>query len=149
LRRRRNETLICQSILIHLDSPAIVRLGHFNRQPTKLMATQVPATGTTPSPNPDSDADDHLIATKNVLDAIQQNHLFAAPKVESPPPALFQRRPFQEISPFCVSTNNLINPLPSFLFYGSGWYAHRPFSACCQRCQFLSHSTVRIRYFGT
>ncbi|KAJ7241721.1 hypothetical protein B0H12DRAFT_1133484 [Mycena haematopus] len=35
-------------------------------------------------------------------------------------------RPFQEIAPFCVSANDLINPLPPSLFYGSGWYAFHP-----------------------
>ena len=35
-------------------------------------------------------------------------------------------RPFEEIAPFCVSANDLINPLPPSLFYGSGWYAHHP-----------------------
>ena len=29
-------------------------------------------------------------------------------------------RPFEEIAPFCVSANGLINPLPPSLFYGSG-----------------------------
>ena len=31
-----------------------------------------------------------------------------------------------EVSPHCVSANDLINPLPPSLFYGSGWYAHHP-----------------------
>ncbi|KAF7329690.1 hypothetical protein MKEN_00232100 [Mycena kentingensis (nom. inval.)] len=35
-------------------------------------------------------------------------------------------RPFQEIAPFCVSANDLINPLPPSLFYGSGWLAFHP-----------------------
>lgn len=35
-------------------------------------------------------------------------------------------RKFEEIAPFCVSANDLINPLPPSLFYGSGWYAHHP-----------------------
>ncbi|KAJ6588248.1 CAP64-like protein [Mycena capillaripes] len=35
-------------------------------------------------------------------------------------------RPFEEIAPFCVSANDLINPLPPSLFYGSGWYAFHP-----------------------
>jgi hypothetical protein len=36
------------------------------------------------------------------------------------------KRPFEEIAPFCVSANDLINPLPPSLFYGSGWHAHHP-----------------------
>ena len=35
-------------------------------------------------------------------------------------------RPFEEIAPFCVSANDVINPLPPSLFYGLGWYAHHP-----------------------
>lgn len=33
---------------------------------------------------------------------------------------------FREIEPFCVSANDLINPLPPSLFYGSGWHAYHP-----------------------
>ena len=33
---------------------------------------------------------------------------------------------FEEVAPFCVSANDLINPLPPSLFYGSGWLAHHP-----------------------
>ncbi|KAJ7201057.1 hypothetical protein GGX14DRAFT_658889 [Mycena pura] len=35
-------------------------------------------------------------------------------------------RPFEEIAPYCVSANDLINPLPPSLFYGSGWHAFHP-----------------------
>ena len=38
-------------------------------------------------------------------------------------------RPFEEVAPFCVSANDLINPLPPSLFYGSGWNAHHPASS--------------------
>jgi hypothetical protein len=30
------------------------------------------------------------------------------------------------VAPFCVSANDLINPLPPSHFYGSGWKAHHP-----------------------
>jgi hypothetical protein len=33
---------------------------------------------------------------------------------------------FREVEPFCVSANDLINPLPPSLFYGSGWHAYHP-----------------------
>lgn len=33
---------------------------------------------------------------------------------------------FREIEPFCVSANDLINPLPPSLFYGAGWHAYHP-----------------------
>lgn len=35
-------------------------------------------------------------------------------------------RPYVELSPFCVSANDLVNPLPPSLFYGSGWTAYHP-----------------------
>ena len=41
------------------------------------------------------------------------------------PPGRINTRPggraFEEIAPFCVSANDLINPLPPSMFYGSGW----------------------------
>ncbi|EJD51813.1 hypothetical protein AURDEDRAFT_142703 [Auricularia subglabra TFB-10046 SS5] len=33
---------------------------------------------------------------------------------------------FREVEPFCVSANDLVNPLPPSLFYGSGWLAYHP-----------------------
>lgn len=33
---------------------------------------------------------------------------------------------FREPKPFCVSANDLINPLPPSLFYGSGWHTNTP-----------------------
>jgi len=52
------------------------------------------------------------------------------------PPFLLSTRPvvdggsdpymFQEVQPFCISANDLINPLPSSLFYGSGWHIQKP-----------------------
>ena len=33
---------------------------------------------------------------------------------------------FDELSPYCVSANDLINPLPPSLFYGSGWKIYHP-----------------------
>ena len=33
---------------------------------------------------------------------------------------------FREVEPFCVSANDLVNPLPPSLFYGSGWLAFHP-----------------------
>lgn len=37
-----------------------------------------------------------------------------------------ENREFEEVQPFCVSANDLINPLPPSLFYGSGWHAQHP-----------------------
>jgi len=47
------------------------------------------------------------------------------------PPARIAARPhdvadFREVKPFCVSANDLVNPLPPSLFYGSGWHSHHP-----------------------
>lgn len=50
-----------------------------------------------------------------------------------PPIRINDRSPvsdhFREPKPFCVSANDLINPLPPSLFYGSGWHAHSPAGA--------------------
>lgn len=61
-----------------------------------------------------------LPATNNALQP-----LFDVPKgrINTRPNAA---RQFEEIAPFCVSANDLINPLPPSLFYGSGWYAFHP-----------------------
>ncbi|KXN83806.1 hypothetical protein AN958_01042 [Leucoagaricus sp. SymC.cos] len=52
------------------------------------------------------------------------------------PPSLMSSKPsspssskFEEIAPYCVSANDLINPLPPSLFYGSGWSSHHPASS--------------------
>lgn len=47
------------------------------------------------------------------------------------PPGRISTRPdssraYEEVAPFCVSANDLINPLPPSLFYGSGWFAFHP-----------------------
>ena len=34
--------------------------------------------------------------------------------------------PFREIAPFCVSANDLVNPLPAALLTGSGWNVYHP-----------------------
>lgn len=49
------------------------------------------------------------------------------------PVGLMSTRPtdkkFEEIAPYCVSANDLINPLPPSIFYGSGWAVHHPSTA--------------------
>ncbi|KAF9531162.1 hypothetical protein CPB83DRAFT_849447 [Crepidotus variabilis] len=46
------------------------------------------------------------------------------PHLMSTPPT--NNKKFEEPSPFCVSANDLVNPLPPTLFYGSGWSATHP-----------------------
>ncbi|KAJ8481696.1 hypothetical protein ONZ45_g15219 [Pleurotus djamor] len=48
-------------------------------------------------------------------------------RINSPPPGTVDK-PYVEIKPFCVSANDLVNPLPPSLFYGSGWFVHHPTS---------------------
>lgn len=48
-------------------------------------------------------------------------------------------RPYEEISPHCVSANDLINPLPPSLFYGSGWTAHHPKSSGASTLHTAAH----------
>ncbi|KAG6329597.1 hypothetical protein ID866_9490 [Astraeus odoratus] len=52
------------------------------------------------------------------------------PELRIPPVRINTRpqasRPFEEPAPFCASANDLVNPVPPSLFYGSGWNAARP-----------------------
>ncbi|KZT00724.1 uncharacterized protein LAESUDRAFT_665546 [Laetiporus sulphureus 93-53] len=41
-------------------------------------------------------------------------------------PADLEAHPFVEVAPYCVSANDLINPLPVSMFAGSGWAAFHP-----------------------
>lgn len=41
-------------------------------------------------------------------------------------PADYAERSFEEVSPFCISANDLINPLPPSIFSGSGWEVFHP-----------------------
>lgn len=47
------------------------------------------------------------------------------------PQAMLSDRPsdilrFREVKPFCVSANDLVNPLPPSHFFGKGWMSHHP-----------------------
>ncbi|WVO17870.1 hypothetical protein L204_105568 [Cryptococcus depauperatus] len=53
------------------------------------------------------------------------------------PQAMLTDRPsdilkFREVAPFCVSANDLVNPLPPSHFYGSGWHAYHPSKGAAQ-----------------
>lgn len=52
------------------------------------------------------------------------------PELRIPPVRINTRpratRPFEEPVPYCASANDLVNPIPSSLFYGSGWHATHP-----------------------
>jgi hypothetical protein len=54
------------------------------------------------------------------------------PNLKVPPsrigqrPADYAARMFEEVTPFCVSANDLINPLPPSIFSGSGWEVYHP-----------------------
>ncbi|KAF8523701.1 hypothetical protein BU17DRAFT_43654 [Hysterangium stoloniferum] len=63
------------------------------------------------------------------------------------PPARLSARPsdlanFREVRPFCVSANDLINPLPPSLFYGSGWHAYHPSKAASETDPHYWYSTL-------
>ncbi|KAG1724650.1 uncharacterized protein EDB91DRAFT_1331205 [Suillus paluster] len=52
------------------------------------------------------------------------------PELRIPPIRINTRpkesRPFEEVAPYCASANDLVNPVPPSLFYGSGWMAAHP-----------------------
>jgi hypothetical protein len=70
---------------------------------------------------------------ENVLDV---NHLRV-------PRARIGSRPndeiFEEVAPFCVSANDLINPLPASIFGGSGWLAHHPTTGTAAQSSFAHY----------
>jgi hypothetical protein len=60
------------------------------------------------------------------------------------PPGRINTRPnagraYEEVAPFCVSANDLINPLPPSLFYGSGWFAYHPSTSAGSSLQTAAH----------
>lgn len=64
-------------------------------------------------------------------EAAEGGSLAAKMKAIRVPQAMLSDRPsdilrFREVKPFCVSANDLINPLPPSHFFGSGWMGHHP-----------------------
>lgn len=64
-------------------------------------------------------------------DPDSEGSLAAKMRVISVPQSKLSDRPsdilkFREVSPFCVSADDLINPLPPSHFFGSGWLAYHP-----------------------
>ena len=41
-------------------------------------------------------------------------------------PSDLNSQEYEEVTPMCVSANDLVNPLPPSLFEGSGWQTHHP-----------------------
>jgi hypothetical protein len=79
-----------------------------------------------PTPNDDKDAaGDPLGAVKAAAAPLP-----VYPQLRVPPSLINTRadsgRSFEEVKPFCASANDLINPIPPSLFYGSGWFAYHP-----------------------
>ncbi|THU85823.1 hypothetical protein K435DRAFT_378757 [Dendrothele bispora CBS 962.96] len=66
---------------------------------------------------------------------LPENSKTRVPQLHVPPARMNTKvsqlvdRPYEEIAPFCVSANDLINPLPPSIFYGSGWNAYHPKTA--------------------
>ena len=63
------------------------------------------------------------------------------------PQAMLSDRPsdilrFREVAPFCVSANDLINPLPPSHFFGSGWLAYHPTKAASKDEQHYWYAEV-------
>ncbi|KAG6825912.1 hypothetical protein H0H92_001882 [Tricholoma furcatifolium] len=79
--------------------------------------------------NADSDMDERGRRLAAVLQNVRKSTQLVAPvpagRINSRPGGRINSRPggraFQEIAPYCVSANDLINPLPPSMFYGSGW----------------------------
>jgi len=69
----------------------------------------------------------HALALAQAADA---HPIPIYPELRIPPIRINTRpreaRPFEEVAPFCASANDLVNPVPPSLFYGSGWMAAHP-----------------------
>lgn len=57
------------------------------------------------------------------------------PNLSIPPGLMYpsHSEKFEEVIPYCVSANDLINPLPPSIFYGSGWLTHHPSTSSSQQ----------------
>lgn len=79
-------------------------------------------------PEPDHEGKDSLDADGNRVKPDPALANLAHNQALHIPPGRINTRPggraFEEIAPYCVSANDLINPLPPSLFYGSGWHAY-------------------------
>ncbi|TRM67233.1 hypothetical protein BD626DRAFT_397026 [Schizophyllum amplum] len=91
-----------------------------------------------PEPGAPKDAKDEVDAEGNLIDvdldmdrSPDAGAAGAHLNAPSVPQAMIDTRPdtardFEEVDPFCASANDLVNPLPPSLFYGSGWNAFHP-----------------------
>lgn len=84
-------------------------------------------------PEPPRPVDDGAEAEKKYAQALAQAESQPVPiypELRIPPVRINTRpresRPFEEVAPFCASANDLVNPVPPSLFYGSGWAAAHP-----------------------
>ncbi|KAG1792031.1 uncharacterized protein HD556DRAFT_1482844 [Suillus plorans] len=85
-------------------------------------------------PEPPRPVDDGAEAEKKHALALAQaesHPIPIYPELRIPPVRINTRLkdplPFEEVAPFCASANDLVNPVPPSLFYGSGWaVAHPP-----------------------
>lgn len=83
-------------------------------------------------PEPPKAVDENAAPGKKAAQfAAADSHLVPLyPELLIPPSRINTRpratRPFEEPAPFCASANDLVNPVPPSLFYGSGWHAAHP-----------------------
>jgi hypothetical protein len=109
------------------DSVPIVTLS--DNEPHGLFGGVGQRKGAAP-PTPNGDKDD--LADFGAVDAKKAAvaPLPVYPQLRVPSSLVNTRadsgRAFEEIQPFCASANDLINPLPPSLFYGSGWFSYHP-----------------------
>jgi hypothetical protein len=85
------------------------------------------------APNLDDNIEGEIVDNRKIIpeNTDTNGRMPALPSYLGVPPARLNTRPdseraFVEVAPYCVSANDLINPLPPSLFYGSGWKAVHP-----------------------
>ena len=115
-------SLIADIIISYLQSQVCAgwaaTMGHAFDVP--YMAVNTPSTGLGASPSSKSENAD-----------AEGGGLEASRRFTQVPQAFLLDKPsdilkFREVKPFCVSANDLINPLPPSHFFGEGWLAYHP-----------------------
>jgi len=89
--------------------------------------------GVIPEPGTEQDREDVDAEGNRIKIELPESSKAYAPPLHVPSGRMNTKpndeRPYEEIAPYCVSANDLVNPLPTSLFSGSGWFAYHPTGA--------------------
>ncbi|KIK68414.1 hypothetical protein GYMLUDRAFT_154042 [Collybiopsis luxurians FD-317 M1] len=89
--------------------------------------------GVVPEPGTEKDREDVDADGNRIKIELPDTSKAYIPPLHVPPGRMNTKpndaRPYEEIAPYCVSANDLVNPLPLSLFSGTGWYSYHPTGA--------------------